>query len=81
MTIQYGINYHELKMDNSYIINKRNRFNNNTTQTFSQERIIQKCIFKLQLQTVTTTTNPRNRTQTTQLQRPKLESNLVQITN
>ena len=56
-------------MDNNYIINKRCRLNNNNiTQTFSQENIIQKRTFEIQLQTMTTTSNPRNKTQTTQLQ-------------
>ena len=33
-------------MDNSYIIIKRCKFNNNITETFSQEKIIQKWTFK-----------------------------------
>ena len=71
------MNCHKLRMDNIYTINKQYKFNNTTTPTFSQRKIIQKWTFKLQLQTVTTTINPRNRTQTTQLQRPKLKSNSV----
>ena len=62
MTIRYGINYHDLRMDNIYIINKQNRFNNNTTQSLNQEKIIQKLSFKPQLQTITTANNPRNKT-------------------
>ena len=68
-------------MDNAYIINKQNKFNNNTTHIFNQEKIIQKWTFKPQQQTVTTTINPRNRTKTPQIQRPKLKSNSVWITN
>ena len=45
MTIYYGINYHDLKMDNISIINKQNRLNNNTTQLLSQEKIIPKMEF------------------------------------
>ena len=41
--------------ENNYIINKWYRFNNKTTQIFSQEKIIQKWTFKRQLQTITTT--------------------------
>ena len=39
-----------IEMDNNYIINKRRKLNNNNiTQDFSQEKIIQKRTFKLQL--------------------------------
>ena len=68
MTLWYGINYHDLKMDNFYIINKQYRFNNNTAQSLNQEKIIQKWTFKTQLQTVTTTNSPRNRNTTIQFQ-------------
>ena len=71
------MNYHKLKIDNIYIIDKQYKFNNITTQTLSQEKIIQKWNFKPQMQTITTTNNPRNETQAAQLQKPKLKSNLV----
>ena len=75
------MNCHKLRKDDIYIINKHYKFNNITTPTFSQEKIIQKWTFKLQLQTIITTNSPRNETQTAQLQRARLKSNSVWITN
>ena len=73
MTIWYGINYHDLKMDNNNINNKQNRLSNNTTQLWSQENIIQKWTFKLRLQTITTTNNPRNKNTNNPIPTPKIE--------
>ena len=79
--MKHDTDYNKLKMDDSYIINEQLRFNNNTTQTFSQEKIIQKWTSKPQLRTVTTINNPRNKTRTAQVQKPRLKPNSVYIMN
>ena len=52
MTIWYGINYHNLKMDSIYVIRRQCKISNNTACIFNQEKIIQKWTLKTRLQTV-----------------------------